>query len=138
MIIADHIQTVLWVSGAFTLLPIVVFLLPTRGPRLLFGVDAPDGVGGLFTRHWSLLAPSLGALLIYAAWHPELRAPLMLAAGIEKAGLVGLIVADWMHLVDERVCAIHGAIGLPNSVRFAKSPLQFQLPDHVVFVQCVS
>lgn len=95
MIIADHIQTVLWVSGAFTLLPIVVFLLPTRGPRLLFGVDAPDGAGGLLTRHWSLLAPSLGALLIYAAWHPELRAPLMLAAGIEKAGLVGLIVSDW-------------------------------------------
>lgn len=95
MLITDHIHIVLLLSGAFTLLPIVVFLLPTRGPRLLFGVDAPDGAGGLFTRHWSLLAPSLGALLIYAAWHPELRAPLMLAAGIEKAGLIGLIVADW-------------------------------------------
>ncbi len=95
MIIADHIQTVLLVSGAFTLLPIVVFLLPTRGPKLLFGIDPPDEAGGLFTRHWSLLAPSLGALLIYAAWHPDLRAPLMLAAGIEKAGLVGLLVADW-------------------------------------------
>ena len=95
MIITDYIHIVLLVSGSFTLLPIVVFLLPTRGPRLLFGVDAPDGPGGLFTRHWSLLAPSLGALLIYAAWHPELRAPLMLAAGIEKAGLIGLIVADW-------------------------------------------
>lgn len=53
------------------------------------------GQGGLLTRHWSLLAPSLGALLIYAAWHPELRVPLMLAAGIEKAGLVGLIIANW-------------------------------------------
>lgn len=95
MIIVDHIRTVLLLSGAFTLLPIVVFLFPTNGPRLLFGVDAPDGAGGLFTRHWSLLAPSLGALLIYAAWHPELRAPLMLAAGVEKAGLVALIVADW-------------------------------------------
>ena len=95
MIIINHIRIILLVSGAFTLLPIVVFLLPTRGPRLLFGVDAPDGAGGLFTRHWSLLAPSLGALLIYAAWHPELRAPLMLAAGIEKGGLIGLIVVDW-------------------------------------------
>ncbi|MFA6231535.1 MAG: hypothetical protein WC617_15380 [Rhodanobacter sp.] len=95
MIIVEHIFAVLLVSGAFTMLPIVIFLLPTRGPRLLFGVDAPDGAGGLFTRHWSLLAPSLGALLIYAAWHPELRTPLMLAAGIEKAGLVGLILADW-------------------------------------------
>ncbi len=95
MIITEHIHIVLLLSGAFTMLPIVVFLLPTRGPRLLFGVDAPDGAGGLFTRHWSLLAPSLGALLIYAAWHPALRAPLMLAAGIEKAGLIGLIVADW-------------------------------------------
>jgi hypothetical protein len=95
VLITDHIQIVLLVSGAFTLLPIVVFLFPMRGPRLLFGVDMPDGAGGLFTRHWSLLAPSLGALLVYAAWHPELRAPLMLAAGIEKGGLVGLIVADW-------------------------------------------
>jgi hypothetical protein len=95
MIIADHIYIILLISGAFTMLPIVVFLLPTRGPKLLFGVDAPDGAGGLFTRHWSLLAPSLAALLIYAAWHPELRAPLMLAAGIEKAGLIGLILADW-------------------------------------------
>jgi hypothetical protein len=93
--IVDHIRIVLLLSGAFTLLPIVVFLLPKNGPKLLFGVDAPGGAGGLFTRHWSLLAPSLGALLIYAAWHPELRAPLMLAAGVEKAGLVALILADW-------------------------------------------
>ena len=95
MIITNHIDIVLLVSGAFTLLPIIVFLFPTRGPRLLFGVDAPDGAGGLFTRHWSLLAPSLGALLIYAAWHSEIRAPVMLAAGMEKAGLIGLILADW-------------------------------------------
>ena len=93
--IVDHIRIVLWVSGAFTLLPIIVFLLPAQGPRLLFGIEAPEGAGGLLTRHWSLLAPSLGALLIYAAWHPELRVPLMLAAGIEKAGLIGLILASW-------------------------------------------
>ncbi len=93
--IVDHIRSILWISGVFTLLPIIVFLLPAQGTRLLFGVEAPEGPGGIFTRHWSLLAPSMGALLIYAAWHPDIRVPLMLAAGIEKAGLVGLIVANW-------------------------------------------
>jgi hypothetical protein len=94
MIITEHIRTVLLVSGAFTLAPIVQLLLPKVGPRLLFGVDPPEGAGGLFTRHWSLLAPCFGALLIYAAWHPEIRTPLMAFAAIEKAGLVGFIIAD--------------------------------------------
>jgi hypothetical protein len=112
VIVADHIRAVLLISGAFTLLPIIVFLFPTRGPRLLFGVDAPNAAGGLFTRHWSLLASSLGVLLIYAAWHPELRAPLMLAAGFEKAGLVGLIAADWNkpHTVGMRPIVIFDSV----------------------------
>ncbi len=60
----------------------------------------------MITRHWGLLAPSLGALLIYAAWHPELRAPVMLAAGIEKAGLIGLILAAWKKPQTAHMCPI--------------------------------
>ena len=51
----------------------------------------PEGAGGLFTRHWGLIVGGFGTLLVYAAWHPELRAPLMLVAALEKAGLVALI-----------------------------------------------
>lgn len=94
MIVTEHIRTILLVSGAFTLMPIVQLFLPKLGPKLLFGIDPPEGAGGLFTRHWSLLAPCFGALLIYAAWHPEIRTPLMLLAAIEKSGLVAFIIAD--------------------------------------------
>lgn len=94
MFITEHIRVILLVSGVFTLMPIVQLLLPQIGPKLLFGIEPPEGAGGLFTRHWSLLAPCFGALLIYAAWHAEIRTPLMLLAAIEKAGLVVFIIAD--------------------------------------------
>ena len=91
----DPIGILLLVSGALTSSPLLLFLSPRFGAKALFKVQLVDTAGRLFMRHWGLLAASLGGLLAFAAWHPELRSPVMLAAAVEKAGFAGLIFADW-------------------------------------------
>jgi hypothetical protein len=93
--LAAHIGAVLAVTGVITALPVVQFVAPAAGLRLLFKLELADRGGLLFARHWGLLAGAMGALLIYAAGHPEVRAPVVLVALVEKAGLVALIASQW-------------------------------------------
>ena len=93
--LASHISSILLVTGIVTALPIVQFFAPAPALRLLFKLELRDEGGLFFARHWALLAAAMGGLLIYAAGHPEVRAPIVLAAMLEKAGLVGCIAAGW-------------------------------------------
>ncbi len=91
MIIADHIDIILDVTGAITAVVVLQFFFPQKVLRLLSKQTIHDEAGLFYARHWGLLAFAIGGLLIYAAGHAEARAAIMLFAAIEKAGLVGLI-----------------------------------------------
>ncbi len=108
MIISDNLAGILLVTGIVTASPILQYLAPALGLKVLFKLAPPEGAGGFFTRHWGLMAAAFGALLIFAAHHPEVRSAVMLAAMIEKAGLVGLIAADWKkpHTAGMRLTAL--------------------------------
>jgi hypothetical protein len=93
--LASHISVVLLVIGVITALPIVQFLFPALGLKLLYKLELRDEAGLFFARHWGLLAACFGGLLVYASSHPQAREPIVLAAMLEKAGLVGTIAADW-------------------------------------------
>lgn len=86
--LVEHFAAVLWVTGAFTMTPILQFLAPRPVLARLYRIELTDEAGVLFARHWGLLAACFGALLIYAAGHPEHRAPIVVAALVEKAGVV--------------------------------------------------
>jgi hypothetical protein len=91
----EHISSLLLVTGVVTMFPLLHFLFPAAGLRLLYKLELRDEAGSFFARNWGLMAACLGGLLIYAAGHAEARSPIVLAAMLEKAGLVGLIAADW-------------------------------------------
>ena len=91
MPISDHISAILYVTGAATASVMMQFFFPARMLKLLNGIEIHDEAGLLFARHWGLLAFSMGALLMYAADHPQARAAIMLFALIEKVGLATLI-----------------------------------------------
>jgi hypothetical protein len=89
--IGAHIEVILIVTGALTAIALLQFVAPQPMLRLIYD-DAPEDEASLFlARHWGLLIFLVGALLIYAAFHPALRASATLLAAIEKIAL-GLAV----------------------------------------------
>ena len=92
--IVKHFSKILYVCGAITMLPILLFFIPW--PMFSFlGMSMTANTGILFAKHWGLLAATIGALLIYCGMHPELRRPIVIAAAIEKLGLCVIIAVGW-------------------------------------------
>ena len=82
--LAAQIELILLVTGLATAGAFVLFLAPVTMMKVLFG-QAPSDASSLFiARHWGLLVALVGALLIYAAYHAEVRAPALIVAIVEK------------------------------------------------------
>ena len=94
MIIVDHISAILTVTGIVTGLVVLQFFFPAPVLRLLSRLSIEDEAGLFFARHWGLLAFAVGGLLVYAAGHAEAREAIMIAAAVEKAGLVALVTLN--------------------------------------------
>jgi hypothetical protein len=86
--LAAQIEWILVITGLATAGALGVFLAPAAMTRLLFGQAPSDALGLLITRHWGLLVGLVGFLLVYAAYHAEVRVPAMLVAIAEKAVFV--------------------------------------------------
>ncbi|MGA8798137.1 MAG: hypothetical protein WB526_13860 [Candidatus Cybelea sp.] len=85
---------ILVVTGAITAGMFAAVFAPAAVLRLLFGVTAPDQLTILIARHWALLVTLVGGLLVYAAYHPEVRFAVMIAAVVEKLAIGVLIFAS--------------------------------------------
>lgn len=84
----------LLVTGAITAGAGVVAIAPSRMLRLVFGTEHVDALTRLIARHWGLLVALVGALLLYAAYDPEVRTVVMLVAVAEKLAIGGLILTS--------------------------------------------
>ena len=67
-------------------------LFPKTGLRLVFGVENTDAAILFFARHWGVLIFAVGALLAFVAYNPGLRAPVLIAAALEKIAIVLLVL----------------------------------------------
>lgn len=82
--IAAHIQLILLITGLATASALAVFLAPVVTMKMLFGQAPSDPISLAIARHWGLLIFCFGVLLIYAAYHPEVRTPTLVLASLEK------------------------------------------------------
>src|SRR5215510_15349856 len=94
--LAAHIELILLITGLVTAGLLVVFVAPVPVMKVLFGQAPSDALGLFIARHWGLLVFLVGALIIYAAYHPEVRVPTLIVAIVEKVVLVvGLLISPF-------------------------------------------
>jgi hypothetical protein len=83
--LAAQIELILVLTGLATASALALFLLPVTMMRMLFKQAPSDALSILIFRHWGLLVGLVGTLLIYAAYHAEIRIPTLIVAIVEKA-----------------------------------------------------
>lgn len=92
--IVKHFTKILYITGILTMLPLLQFFLPYTALQIQ-GLSIGSGGGILFVRHWGLMAFCFGALLVYAAVYPHMRRGVVIAAAVEKLGLVVMLAIVW-------------------------------------------
>ena len=94
--VAAQIELILLITGLATAGALVLFLAPVTMMKMLFGQAPDDALSLLIARHWGLLVCLVGALLIYAAYHAEIRVPTLIVAVVEKAAFaLGVLLSPF-------------------------------------------
>jgi hypothetical protein len=89
--LAQSIGWILVVSGIVTAgAGLAAFVFPQLFLRLGFGVETPTSSLVFFVRHWGVLIFVVAALIVYSAYAPTIRGPVLVAAAIEKFA-IGLL-----------------------------------------------
>jgi hypothetical protein len=114
--LAARIELILLITGLATAGALVLFLAPVTMMKLLFGQAPSDELGLFVVRQWGLLVFLVGALLIYAAYHAEVRVPVLFVAIAEKAAFaLGMFLSSFrsrpavlvMALADTGMAAVY-------------------------------
>jgi hypothetical protein len=105
-----QIDWILLVTGAATAGALVLFLAPVTMMKILFGQAPSDALSLLIARHWGLLVGLVGVLLIYAAYHAEIRVPTLIIAIVEKAAFaLGMFISPFRRRPTVLVVALADA-----------------------------
>src|SRR5437764_9936579 len=108
--LAAHIEVILLITGLATAGALALCLSPVTMMKRLFGQTPSDALSLLIARHWGLLVCLVGALLIYAAYHAEIRVPTLIIASAEKAALaLGVLVSPFRQRPTVLVVALADA-----------------------------
>ena len=92
--IVRNIDWILIVSGALTCSMLSMAVAPRAAMRATFGEAAEGPVADLIARSWGAMIFASGLMLIYAAWHAEVRLPILLYSIAGKLGFIGLVLAE--------------------------------------------
>jgi hypothetical protein len=83
---------VMLVSGALTLTMLQAAIAPSSALRATFGETLEGPLAEIVVRNWGALIALVGAMLIYGAFHPQVRKLVLVIAGLSKAIFITLIL----------------------------------------------
>lgn len=93
--IVRNIGWILTASGIATFGIFPMVFAPRWGVRVLFGEDASAPSHILLARGIAGMIAASGLMLVYAAWHPDVRLPVLLYSIAGKTGFVLLTFSDF-------------------------------------------
>lgn len=108
--ILNNIQPVLLVSGILTFSMVLMMLAPRFALRATFGEAAEGRVADLVSRSWGEMIAASGLMLIYAAYHPETRLPILLYSIAGKAGFIVLTLSKGYRRMNAMTAVVADAI----------------------------
>jgi hypothetical protein len=86
--ISTYIKPILIISGIATAAAIALLFAPAAVFGMLFENVPSDALSLAIARHWGIMVFCIGALIVWAAFRPELRTPVLIFACLEKIVLV--------------------------------------------------
>jgi len=89
----DHIHIVLIVGGLLTISMLQFAIAPTRSSVSSYGETLEGPLVDLMVRGWGFLIALVGAMMLWAAFHPETRALVAGVAIASKLFYIGALVA---------------------------------------------
>jgi hypothetical protein len=81
---AENIRWILILTGALAAGAAIVAAAPKAALGFLFGESPSSAVDLLFVRHWGVAVAGVGVLLVWSAFNPSLREPVLIFAAVEK------------------------------------------------------
>ncbi|WP_293906430.1 hypothetical protein [Phenylobacterium sp.] len=96
-ILVAQFKWILLAAGLVTLTMLQAAVAPRAAFRLLLG-EAPQGpLALMLARSWGVLIGLTGAMLVWAAFHPEVRPLVLVVAGTSKLAFIALVLSHPPH-----------------------------------------
>jgi hypothetical protein len=91
--IVAKFQWIMLVGGLITLTMLQAAFSPRAALRVLLGEEPVGPLALLLARNWGVLIALTGAMLIWGAFHPEVRPLVLIVAGSSKLAFIGLVLS---------------------------------------------
>lgn len=99
----DRMKAVMIVSGLLTATMIQAAFDPEGALRSTFGEGLQGPLAGVVVRNWAILVALIGALLVYGAYRPATRRPILAAAGASKLAFIALVLSQGTRYLGQPV-----------------------------------
>ena len=91
--ITAQIKWIMIVAGALTCTMVYAAIAPQAALLSTFGEALKGPVAEIVVRNWGALITLIGAMLIYAGFHPQSRRLILVVAGVSKVVFILLILS---------------------------------------------
>jgi hypothetical protein len=91
--IVANFKWIMLVSGVLTFTMVYAAIAPRAALLSTFGETLDGPLADVIVRNWGALVALIGASLVYGAFVPAARPPILVIAGVSKAIFIALVLA---------------------------------------------